>query len=87
MGWGASGAPTQRAGKWLCVLIRAWGDRNPRGGTVSYPIPSQQETARPVQTQTQDAAGPRAGCQPAHTERPLAKAGRRACPARCAGQV
>lgn len=39
MGWGASGAPTQLAGKWVRVLIRAWGNRNPRGGTVIYPRP------------------------------------------------
>lgn len=82
-GEGASGAPTQPAGKRAHALIHAWGDRTPKEGQSSTPVPSQKETARPVQTQTRDATGPRAGCQPAHAERPLAGTGRRACLARC----
>lgn len=41
-GEGASGAPTQPAGKRARALIHAWGDRSPRGGTVIYPRPQPE---------------------------------------------
>lgn len=41
-GEGASGAPTQPAGKRARALIHAWGDRSPQGGTVIYPRPQPE---------------------------------------------